>query len=187
MIQGYLFYHSRIIYLLVAKLLQIALFWSRRSTKHELRNRSQIVLYWVKFQQFKEKVECGTCKKGWFFTCCIILPYGVMVPVLGVTSTKLTQFFPFLKHVRVPLGSIQNCSTSMETVLMSFCDCTATVLYHRKIVGEIVIASSACLFLFLFLNQNQSIKSILKESGRVTQRLKVWTFPMKRTSFPESI
>ena len=110
-----------------------------------------------------------------------------MVPVLGVTSTKLTQFFPFLKHVRVPLGSIQNCSTSMETVLMSFCDCTATVLYHRKIVGEIVIASSACLFLFLFLNQNQSIKSILKESGRVTQRLKVWTFPMKRTSFPESI
>ena len=108
-----------------------------------------------------------------------------MVPVLGVTSTKLTQFFPFLQHVRVPLGSIQNCSSSMETVLMPFYNCTVTVLYHRKIVGEIIIASSACLF--LFLNQNQSVKSILKESGRVTQRLKVWTFPMKRTSFLELI
>lgn len=121
------------------------------------------------------------------FTRCIVLLYGVMVPVLGITSTKLTQVFPFLKHVRVPLGSIKNCSSSMETVLMSLCNCTATVLYHRKVVGEIIMASSAGLFLVLFLNQNQSVKSILKESRRVKQRLKVWTFPMKRTSFPESM
>ena len=67
MIKGYLFYHNRIIYLLVAKLLQIALLWSRRSTKHELENRSQIVLHWVKFWQFKEKAECGTCEKRWLF------------------------------------------------------------------------------------------------------------------------
>lgn len=116
------------------------------------------------------------------FTRCTILPYGVMGPVLSVTSTKLTQFFPFLKHVRVPLGSIQNCSSSMETVLMPFCNCTATVLYHRKIVGEIIIASSACLF--LFLNQNQSVKSILKESGRVTQRLKSVAISNEKNFFP---
>lgn len=116
------------------------------------------------------------------FTRCTVLPYGVMGPVLSVTSTKLTQFFPFLKHVRVPLGSIQNCSSSMETVLMPFYNCTVTVLYHRKIVGEIIIASSACLF--LFLNQNQSVKSILKESGRVTQRLKSVAISNEKNFFP---
>ena len=116
------------------------------------------------------------------FTRCTVLPYGVMGPVPSVTSTKLTQFFPFLKHVRVPLGSIQNCSSSMETVLMPFYNCTVTVLYHRKIVGEIIIASSACLF--LFLNQNQSVKSILKESGRVTQRLKSVASSNEKNFFP---
>ena len=102
-------------------------------------------------------------------TRCIVLLYGVMVPVLGTTSTKLTQVFPFLKHVRAPLGSIKNCSSSMETVLMSLFNCTASVLYHRKVVGEIIVASSAGLFLVLFLNQNQSVKAILKESRKVTQ------------------
>lgn len=34
MIKGYLFYHNRIIYLLLGKLLQIAPLWGRKSTKY---------------------------------------------------------------------------------------------------------------------------------------------------------